>query len=109
MACVDRSGGAGPPEGGHYRSAASGTVSPLKELVIVDQSVIADARSSNASDGVWSFRFLMEQNDMKPADLGRLLGSRSAASMILSGKRALSKTHIRNLATHFKLDASVFL
>jgi hypothetical protein len=39
----------------------AGTVSPLKELVIVDRSVIADARSSNASDGPWSFRFLMEQ------------------------------------------------
>jgi len=54
-------------------------------------------------------RFLMEQNDMKPADLGRLLGSRSAASMILSGKRALSKAYILKLAAHFKLDASVFL
>ena len=54
-------------------------------------------------------RFLMNQNDMTSADLGKLLGSRSAASMILSGKRAMSKTHIRKLATRFKLDASVFL
>ena len=54
-------------------------------------------------------RFLMEQNDMTSADLGRLLGSRSAASMILSGKRALSKSHIRKLAARFKLDASAFL
>ena len=53
-------------------------------------------------------RFLMEHNDMKPADLGKLVG-RSAASMILSGKRSLSKTHIRKLASHFKLDAGVFL
>jgi len=53
-------------------------------------------------------RFLMEQNDMTSADLGRVLGSRSAASMILSGKRALSKTHIRKLAGRFKLDASAF-
>jgi len=54
-------------------------------------------------------QFLMEQNDMTSADLGKLLGSRSAASMILSGKRSLSKTHIRKLAARFKLDASVFL
>jgi hypothetical protein len=38
-----------------------GTVVPLKELVIADRSVVTDARSSSASDGVWSFRFLMEQ------------------------------------------------
>jgi HTH-type transcriptional regulator/antitoxin HigA len=54
-------------------------------------------------------RFLMEQNEMSSADLGKLLGSRSAASMILSGKRGMSKSHIRKLATRFKLDASVFL
>ena len=54
-------------------------------------------------------RFLMEQNDMSSADLGKLLGSRSAASMILSGKRALSKTHVRKVAARFKLDAIAFL
>jgi HTH-type transcriptional regulator / antitoxin HigA len=54
-------------------------------------------------------RFLMEQTDMSSAGLAKLLGSRSAASMILSGKRAMSKTHIRKLATRFKLDANVFL
>jgi HTH-type transcriptional regulator/antitoxin HigA len=54
-------------------------------------------------------RLLMEQNEMTSADLGKLLGSRSAASMILSGKRAMSKTHIRKLAARFKLDASAFL
>ena len=54
-------------------------------------------------------RFLMEQNDMTSGELAKLLGSRSAASMILSGKRALSKTHIRKLAARFRLDASAFL
>jgi hypothetical protein len=35
---------------------------PLKELVIVHPSVVGDAeRTSNAADGVWSFRWLMEQ------------------------------------------------
>jgi hypothetical protein len=43
----------------------AGTVDPFKELVIVDKSVVTDARASNASDGAWSFRFLMEQ--MAPA------------------------------------------
>jgi len=54
-------------------------------------------------------RFLMEHNDMTSAELAKLLGSRSAASRILSGKRTLSKTHIRKLAGRFKLDAGAFL
>ena len=54
-------------------------------------------------------RSLMEQSEMTSSDLGKLLGSRSAASMVLSGKRAMSKSHIRKLAARFKLDASVFL
>lgn len=54
-------------------------------------------------------RFLMEQNDMTPAELAKLLGSRSAASMILNGKRAMSKSHIRKLAARFRVDAVVFL
>src|SRR4051812_1323401 len=70
-----------------------------------DKHFPVDARRLKPLD---MLRFLMEQHDMKPADLGRLLGSRSTASMILSGKRSLSKTHIRNLAAHFKLDASAF-
>ena len=53
--------------------------------------------------------FLMEQNEMTSVELGKLLGSRSAASMILSGKRSMSKNQIRKLAARFKVDASVFL
>jgi len=36
-------------------------VDPWKELVIVDSSVVLDARASNASAGAWSFRQLMER------------------------------------------------
>jgi len=36
-------------------------IDPARELYIIDPSVITDARSSNASGGPWSFRFLMEQ------------------------------------------------
>jgi hypothetical protein len=36
-------------------------IDPARELIIEDPSVLGDARTDNASDGVWSFRFLMEQ------------------------------------------------
>src|SRR2546423_1608327 len=36
-------------------------------------------------------KYLMDQSGTTPAELGRILGSRSAASMILHGRRALSR------------------
>jgi antitoxin component HigA of HigAB toxin-antitoxin module len=42
--------------------------------------------------------------------LGRLLGSKGAASELLSGKRkAPSKTQIAKLCARFKVDADTFL
>lgn len=43
------------------------------------------------------------------AELARLLGSRSAASMILKGMRSLSRRHIHVLAQQFKMDPGYFL
>jgi HTH-type transcriptional regulator/antitoxin HigA len=53
-------------------------------------------------------RALMESSGMTPAGFGDVIGSRPAASMILSGSRELSKTHIRRLAKHFKLNPGYF-
>ena len=41
--------------------------------------------------------------------MGRLLGNRALASLILNGHRQLSKAHIRKLANHFKISAALFL
>jgi antitoxin component HigA of HigAB toxin-antitoxin module len=54
-------------------------------------------------------RFLMKDRNMTASDLGRLLGDRSLGPKILSGDRALSKTHIKILAKHFHISASVLL
>ena len=54
-------------------------------------------------------KHLMEQSGMRTADLGRLLGNRGLASLILNGHRALSKTHIRILSDHFKVEPGLFL
>ena len=56
-----------------------------------------------------SLHYLMEVGNLKVADIGRIIGSASAASMILNGDREISKAQIRALAAHFKLDASYFL
>jgi HTH-type transcriptional regulator/antitoxin HigA len=54
-------------------------------------------------------QFLMEQRALRPVDLTPIFGARSVASLVLSGKRKLSKTHIRRLAEFFHVSPVVFL
>jgi HTH-type transcriptional regulator / antitoxin HigA len=51
---------------------------------------------------------LMEHKGLRQADLLPVFGSRSVASDVLSGKRELSKTHIRKLADFFRLSPAAF-
>lgn len=66
-------------------------------------------RDFKAPTAVDKLKFLMEQRDMSAADLGRVLGSSSAASMILRGDREISKAHIRRLSEHFSVSPALFL
>ncbi len=52
---------------------------------------------------------LLAEHGMNASDLGRLLGNRTLGTAILSGRRALSKAHIKKLAEHFKVEAGLFL
>jgi len=54
-------------------------------------------------------QFLMRENGMTTADLGKVLGNKTAASLVLNGKRELSKSHMRKLAKRFKVEAGLFL
>jgi HTH-type transcriptional regulator / antitoxin HigA len=54
-------------------------------------------------------KYILEESGMTQAELGKLLGNRSLASLILNGHRQLSKTHIRKLADHFKVSPALFL
>jgi HTH-type transcriptional regulator/antitoxin HigA len=51
----------------------------------------------------------MEQRALRPADLTPVFGARSIASLVLNGKRQLSKAHIRKLAEFFHVSPAVFL
>ena len=64
---------------------------------------------TQASDpAVATLRLLMDQYSLTPADLKEDIGSKSLVSMILSGKRALTKEHIANLSARFNLNPAVF-
>jgi antitoxin component HigA of HigAB toxin-antitoxin module len=53
-----------------------------------------------AGNALQTFQFLMERRALRLVDLPRF-SARSITSLLLSGKRKLSKTHIRKLAeTH---------
>ena len=54
-------------------------------------------------------KHLIEESGMKSADLARLLGSQPAVSLVLAGKRELSKAQIRRLARHFHVEPGLFL
>lgn len=62
-----------------------------------------------AADPVAALKELMLANGMSQAALSRLLGSSGIASEILSGKRALSKTHIRKLSEAFNVSADLLV
>jgi HTH-type transcriptional regulator/antitoxin HigA len=51
----------------------------------------------------------MEEGGLSINDVGKIIGSQSAASMIVNGKRAISKTQAKRLAERFRLDAGAFI
>ncbi|MCI0639643.1 MAG: helix-turn-helix domain-containing protein [Gemmataceae bacterium] len=71
-----------------------------------DREHYADAKER---DALSMLKYVMEESGMTQADLGRLLGNRALASLILNGHRQLSKSHIRKLADHFKVSPALFL
>jgi HTH-type transcriptional regulator/antitoxin HigA len=60
-------------------------------------------------DPLRTIRYLMEQRGLRPADLTSVFGARSTASLVLNGKRELSKMHIRKLAEFFHVSPVLFL
>ena len=53
--------------------------------------------------------YLMEQRGLKQADLLPIFKSRGYVSYVINAKRAIRKTHARQLAEFFKVSASVFI
>lgn len=59
---------------------------------------------------IQSLKYLLEQNNITPFQLGEILGeSISSVQQILSNKQELSKIHIRTLAQYFKVNSDLFL
>jgi HTH-type transcriptional regulator/antitoxin HigA len=62
-----------------------------------------------ARSGVDALGFLMEANDLRQVDLVPVLGRKSLVSEVISGKRPLALTHIKNPAAYFRVSPAVFI
>jgi HTH-type transcriptional regulator / antitoxin HigA len=54
-------------------------------------------------------RHLMEENNLRQADLVGILGSRGVISEVMNGKRQISKNQAKALAEFFHVDVGVFI
>lgn len=54
-------------------------------------------------------RFLMEQNDLRQADLVKIFGSRGRVSEAVNGKRAISKAQSKTLGEYFRVSPELFI
>ena len=54
-------------------------------------------------------RHIVKETGMNTVSLGKLVGGSGQASLILQGKRELSKANIRKLAEHFHVSPALFI
>ena len=60
-------------------------------------------------DPLDALKELMAATGMSQVELSRLLGSSGIASEVLSGKRSLSKAHIKALSETFSVSTDIFI
>ncbi len=67
-----------------------------------------DNEANNISQEISVLRILMEQHNLTVSGFKDEIGSKSLVSMILNGKRNLTKEHITKLSKRFSLNPAVF-
>ncbi len=56
-----------------------------------------------------TLKFLMEENDLRQADLAEVFGTQSVVSEVLNGKREITKNQAKALAQKFSLRLEAFV
>jgi len=105
----------------HLFSEAKDTVDdPLNDLIeIISRAVekyeltqedvtLFEKQANNESQEISVIRVLMNQHHLTLSDFKNEIGSKSLVSMILNGKRNLTKEHIEKLSRKFNLDPALF-
>lgn len=100
---------------GHLATYDEGTLSPGAQdyldalVVLIDDYQRRNPMSMPEVTPTEMLKHLMEEHDMNVSDLGRVIGSQSNASLILSGKRAISRRVMHRLSEHFGVSPAVFV
>ena len=105
----------------HLFNEASDTIDdPLNDLIdIISKSIERyessqiniinfDKKADDLNQEVSVLRVLMEQHNLTVSGFKDEIGSKSLVSMILNGKRNLTKEHIAKLSRRFSLNPVVF-
>jgi HTH-type transcriptional regulator/antitoxin HigA len=61
------------------------------------------------SEPLGALRFLMEQHNLRQADLANIFGSHSNVRDVLNGTREINTPQARTLASRFHVSAAVFI
>ena len=81
----------------------------LELLSILIDQYEEEHQGIDPPEPVTALKQLMSANQISQAELSRLFGSSGITSEILSGKRELSKAHIKKLASLFKVSTDLFI
>jgi HTH-type transcriptional regulator/antitoxin HigA len=94
---------------GNERSVAETEFYRVLRALVADYERSIGADQWAKLDPVDAVRELMELKGVTQAQVASALGDRSAASLILNGRRQISKTQAKKLADLFHVDAGVFI
>lgn len=100
---------------GHLASFVEGTLPKGEQDYLDTLTVLIEDYQRRHQDTLLEvsplamLKHLLEEHDMSISELGRVIGSQSNASLILSGKRPISRRVMGLLGEHFGVSASVFL
>ena len=105
----------------HLFSEATDTVDdPLNELIELISKSISDYESTkedivnfevsegNIPQEISALRILMAQHKLTISDFEDEIGSKSLVSMMLDGRKNLTKEHIAKLSRRYNLNPSIF-
>lgn len=87
----------------------TGEFDELELLAMLVDTYESEVHPIALPDPIEAIRFRMDQADLKQKDLVPLIGSRSKVSEVLSGKRTLSLTMMRNIHRELGIPAEVLL
>lgn len=88
---------------------------PLADLLDVVGVLVAQCEDENtpglsaSSEPLDVLKFLMEQHELKQADLRKEIGTQGVVSEILSGNRQINARQAKALAKRFKVSPAIFL